>query len=334
MMDLKDKTTISWASIGCGNVCEVKSLPAMYKLPGSQVVGIYSRSFSKATDFASRHKIKTVYASVNELLLDPQIDIVYISTPPDTHHSYTLAALNAGKHVYVEKPMALNFQDALEMHRLAEKQNRIVFVAHYRRGLAYFQQVKSLLSKEAIGKLLGIQMELIQAPSEADQISPLPWRLRSAISGGGYFYDLAPHALDIVAFVLADSFKEVSGFACNRVSLYEAEDSISAAFMTDNGIPGTAFWSFVASEKARVDRIRIVGTEGSIAFSVFNFEPIVLTQMGKDKAFTFENPAHIQEPFIHNILQHLREKEPALCTSKEAINVAWAMDRIMRKAGV
>jgi len=83
-MQSNSPALITWASIGCGNVCEVKSLPAMYKLEGSKVAGVYGCNVEKATDFAQRHGIFKVYNSVNELVSDSLVDILYIATPPDS----------------------------------------------------------------------------------------------------------------------------------------------------------------------------------------------------------------------------------------------------------
>jgi len=97
---------ITWAVIGAGNVCEIKSVPAIYKNKASRVKSVMRRNFQKAKDYAIRHNIPNVFDDADKIFNDPEIDIVYISTPPSTHAEYAIRAAKAGKAAYVEKPMA------------------------------------------------------------------------------------------------------------------------------------------------------------------------------------------------------------------------------------
>ena len=106
---------INWGIIGCGDVTEVKSGPAFNKVPGSRLIAVMRRDAEKAADYASRHQVDRWYANANALIQDPDVNAIYIATPPDVHEQYALAAIKAGKPVYVEKPMALNFASAKNM---------------------------------------------------------------------------------------------------------------------------------------------------------------------------------------------------------------------------
>ena len=235
--------------------------------------------------------------------------------------------MNAGKHVYVEKPMGLTFTDCEEILQLADAKNLKLFVAHYRRGLPYFDKVKSLLPQ--IGKLLHFRMELFQAPKPEDSAEMLPWRLQAQQSGGGYFYDLAPHGLDIIQFLLDESIDKANGFASNRAGLYAVEDTVVATFSTTSGISGTADWCFVTAKGSEKDRLTFVGTLGEVSCSVFKFSPIHFVYDGRIETYEVENPVHIQEPFIQSVLNELRGNGKALCTGVEALPTAWAMDKII-----
>ena len=301
----------------------------MCKLEGSQVAGVYGRDQTKAADFAKRHGISKVFKSVDELINDPFVDIVYIATPPDTHKEYAFAALTAGKHVYVEKPMGPNYTECVAMQQLADAQNCKLFVAHYRRGLPYFAKVKSLLPM--IGMVVSVKMELNQTPKPEDYSPSLPWRLRADQSGGGYFYDLAPHGLDIIQFLVDDPIQDANGFATNRAGLYEVADTVVASFKTKSGLLGTANWNFATGADSTKDELTIIGTAGEISCAVFTFSPIRFISKGLVETFQTENPTHIQAPFIQSILHELRGNDKALCTGNEALPTAWAMDRIMGK---
>jgi len=98
--------TIHWGIIGCGDVTELKSGPAFQKVPGSKLVAVMRRNADLARDYAKRHGVARWYSDASELINDPQVDAVYVATPPDSHALYAIQAMKAGKPVYVEKPMA------------------------------------------------------------------------------------------------------------------------------------------------------------------------------------------------------------------------------------
>ena len=99
-------TEVRWGIIGCGDVTEVKSGPALQGVAGSRVVAVTRRDPAKAADYARRHGVPRWHADADALLADPEVNAVYVATPPGTHLDFTLKALAAGKPVYVEKPMA------------------------------------------------------------------------------------------------------------------------------------------------------------------------------------------------------------------------------------
>src|SRR5690606_8671962 len=99
---------IHWGMIGAGDVTEVKSGPAFKKVGGTKLVAVMRRNAEKAEDYAKRHGIAKWYTNAQELIDDPDVNAIYIATPPDSHEDYALRALKAGKAVYVEKPMTLS----------------------------------------------------------------------------------------------------------------------------------------------------------------------------------------------------------------------------------
>ncbi len=101
--------SVRWGMIGCGDVTEKKSAPSFNKIKGSSLYGVTSRNKSRATAYAGRHHVPEVYDSAKELVEDPEISAVYIATPPSSHAAYAIMAMRAGKPVYVEKPMALDY---------------------------------------------------------------------------------------------------------------------------------------------------------------------------------------------------------------------------------
>ena len=113
---------INWGIIGCGDVTELKSGPAFNKVKNSELVAVMRRDAAKAKDYALRHHVPKWYSDANELINDPAVNAIYIATPPSSHEAYTIAALQAGKPVYVEKPMTVNAASATNMMKaVAEK---------------------------------------------------------------------------------------------------------------------------------------------------------------------------------------------------------------------
>ena len=102
---------IRWGFIGCGEVTEKKSGPAFGKVEGSKVVAVMSRSHDKASSYAQRHHISRWYTDAQQLIEDPEVNAVYIATPPSSHATYAIMAMKAGKPVYVEKPLASSYID-------------------------------------------------------------------------------------------------------------------------------------------------------------------------------------------------------------------------------
>ncbi len=323
---------LRWGFIGCGEVTEMKSGPAFSEVEGSSVVAVMSRSEQKARSYAERHHIRKWYTDAQELIDDPDVNAIYIATPPSSHTTFAVMAMRAGKPVYVEKPLAASYEDCVRLNRVSEQTGVPCFVAYYRRYLPYFQRVKDIIDSGTIGEVINVQVRLAVPPRDLDyqQGDKLPWRLQPDIAGGGYFYDLAPHQLDLLQHIFG-VIVEANGICANRGGLYGAEDSVCACFRFENGLPGSGSWCFVAYESAREDRIEIIGNRGQLSFSVFNYDPIVLHTVDGQQTITVPNPPHVQYPLIKNVIEHLQGIGVCTCTSVSATPVNWVMDQILGK---
>lgn len=322
---------IKWGFIGCGEVTEKKSGPAFSLVEDSTVVAVMSRSADKARSYAQRHGIKRWYTDPQALLDDPEVNAVYIATPPSTHATFAIMAMKAGKPVYVEKPMAANYEDCCRINRISLTTGMPCFVAYYRRYLDYFQRVKQLVNSGAIGTVVNVQIRFAVPPRDLDYNSRnLPWRVQPDIAGGGYFYDLAPHQIDLLQEMFGPII-EAEGYTANRGGLYETEDSVSACFRFSNGVPGSGSWCFVAHESAKEDSVQIIGDQGSISFSVFTYAPIKLYTPTGCEEIRVENPTYVQLPLIRNVVQHLQGNAICTCDCVSATSVNWVVDRILGK---
>lgn len=320
---------VRWGIIGAGNVCEKKSGPAFYKIDHSELIAIMRRNEAKAKDYAERHNVMRYYTNAERLINDPEVDIIYVATPPNTHKEYAIKVLQAGKPVYVEKPMALNHAECLAMTQAAKKANQKLFVAYYRRSLPYFLKIKELLENNAIGKILSVDIKYCRPAGTLDRNRQTQtWRVNKDIAGEGYFFDLAPHTLDILDFLLGE-ISDAKGYAHNLGGFYDVADTITASIRFQSGILGTGQWCFVSSEESRQDKIVIMGTNGYIHFNTFAFQPIRLVTEKGEEIFSPPQPEHIQQPLIQTIVNELRGIGTCPSTGVSGARTSKIMDLII-----
>ncbi|WP_288131991.1 Gfo/Idh/MocA family oxidoreductase [Microbulbifer sp.] len=317
---------INWGIIGCGNVTEVKSGPAFNKVDGSSLIAVMRRNREKLLDYATRHSVPKTYECAEALIHDPDVDAIYVATPPGSHREYALKVAAANKHCCLEKPMALNFAECQDIIAAFEKTDAQLFVAYYRRSLPRFNKVKAWLDAGKIGTVRHINWHFSRPPSRADLSSAYDWRTDPQVAGGGHFVDLACHGLDLFMYLLGD-ITEARGIARNQQNLYDAEDAVSACWAFGSGAMGSGFWNFGARES--VDEVVIHGSEGAIRFSVFDQQPLILDATAGSEMVEIDHPENIQYFHIENMIQHLKggRRHPSLGT--DACRVSWVMDRIL-----
>lgn len=321
---------VRWGIIGCGNVTEVKSGPGFQKAPHSRLVAVMRRDADKARDYAQRHGVPHWYDDAAVLVADPEVDAVYVATPPSTHKLYALMAIAAGKPVYVEKPMAMDAGECTAIIDAARAANVPVFVAYYRRMLPRFHKVRELLFAErAIGapRALHVVYAKPHHPRYDDPQSP-HWHVRPEVSGGGLFMDLGCHTLDILDWLFGP-ITEACGHASNQRGAYPAEDSVAVSFAFGNGMLGTGLWNFDSLQ--RQDCIEVIGDTGRLSFATFGDGPIRLENVAGVQTFHVENPQHIQQPLIETIVAELTGK-PGACpsTAESAARTSRVMDEVLR----
>ncbi len=258
--------TIKWGIIGCGDVTEIKSGPAFQLIENSELVAVMRRNRDLAKDYATRHKVPKWYDNAELLINDPEVNAVYVATPPSSHKEYAIAAAGAGKPVYVEKPMAMSFEECTEMIDACSKSNVLLFVAYYRRALPRFLKVKALLNEGAIGDVRFVKVRYYEKLRECDINGHQHWRVDAQVAGCGYFCDLGSHIIDLIQYLLGD-ITEASGHSSNQSKIYHAEDIVTGEFIFESGVHGAGIWSFNASEN--IDEVEIIGSKGKIVYSTF-----------------------------------------------------------------
>jgi predicted dehydrogenase len=316
---------IRWGIIGVGDVTEVKSGPAFQKANHSALVAVMRRTGALARDYAERHGVARWYDDADALIHDPDVNAVYIATPPDTHMDYALRVAQAGKPVYVEKPMARHHAECLRMIDACEQTGMPLFVAYYRRALPRFLKVKELVDSGAAGDVRYVSVTLTQRPGTYDPAN-LPWRVIPNIAGGGLFVDLASHTLDFLDFVLGP-IRQAHGYAANQGWQYPAEDLVSGSFVFESGVQGVGTWCFTAAEE--IDQVEIAGTRGKVVFSTFGHAPVRLVTSDGVQEFYIDHPPHIQQPLIQLVVDDLNGVGRCPSTGVTGARTSWVMDRLL-----
>ncbi len=323
---------IRWGIIGAGDVCEVKSGPALQKADNSELIAIMRRNEEKAIDFASRHNVPKWFNNAQSLIEDSEVNAVYIATPPSSHLDYTEKVAKCGKPVYVEKPMALNHKECLQMIEICENYDVPLFVAYYRRSLPNILKIKELLNQKSIGDVRYVSIKLnktlepdiVGASGQVDN-----WRTTPEIAGGGYFFDLACHQLDILDFLFGPIMK-ASGFTSNQAGAYDADDITVGSFQFENGVVGTGVWCFTTGKSSDEELTTIVGSRGQISFPYFGDHAVTLEIDGKKpQRFEFDISPHIQRPLIQTIVNELLGLGKCPSTGTSAARTARVMDEIV-----
>lgn len=319
--------TVRWGMIGTGSVTEVKSGPGFYKSKNSELRGVYNRSLDKAKDWAGRHGVEKAYSSIEEMLSD-DIDAVYIATPPNVHKEYAIKCIEAGKIPYIEKPMAFDHQECLDILEKSKEYNIPVYVAFYRRGMEKYIKIKQLLDNGEIGNLKYVEVRQIMKPESSDfDKDNLPWRVKSKITGGGKFIDMGVHVLDILDYFFGN-IVEATGIAKNLDGLYDVEDTVSASFTFENGVVGNGMWCYVADHEE--EYVKIVGDKGHITFEGLGYGPISIIKSGESEVMEFKSPEHVAQPYIQMVVNEILGIEESNANINSSANITRVTDKILK----
>lgn len=310
-----------WGIVGCGDVTEVKSGPGLQQATGSRLVAVMRRNGALAADYARRHGVPRWHDDASKIINDPEIDAVYIATPPDSHCDYALAVAAAGKPAYVEKPMARHTPECDRMVGAFARAGQKFFVAYYRRRLPRCLKVEELIRSGALGRLTGVTYRLALPL----HLGPAVWRIDATSAGAGHFLDRASHVLDLIDY-LVGPLGEVTGSAANMASDYAVEDNVRLSFRA-GGVPGVMSCNFAGAVKE--DLLQISGTKGEVRLSVFGTEPVRFETAKGNESFDIANPPHITQPFIQSVVDDLLGRGTCPGTGETARRTSQVMDTVL-----
>jgi predicted dehydrogenase len=314
--------------IGCGDVTERKSGPGFRKAAHSELVAVMRRNGALAADYARRHGVPRWHDDATAILGANDIDAVYIATLTDTHCDYTLRCAAAGKPVYVEKPMAMNHAECLDMIAACRAGGVPLWVGYYRRALPRFLAVRDLIAADAIGEIRMVISRHFQRPPAVDQFAAgaVPWRVDPELSGGGFFFEAACHTFDFLDFMFGP-IVDVRGFAGNQAGAYRPEDIVSATYRFASGPFGSGIWCYTADFDEEYNEI--VGANGRIRFSTTQPVPIQIFRGETVEALPVADPDHVHQPLIQTIVDELNGTGKCPSTGESAARTARVMEAIL-----
>lgn len=317
--------TIRWGILGVGDVCEVKSGPAFQKAEHSELLAVMRRDGEKAADFARRHGVPKWYDSVDALLADPEIDAIYIATPPRFHLEHCLAALAAGKHVYLEKPMAMDSGQCRTIIEAEAKSPGSVVVAHYRRALPAFNKIDEIIKSGLVGEVRLAEVNFY-LPEESSLIPDTGdnWRLNPDISGGGLFHDLSPHLLDLLLVYFGRPVR-YEGFSTRLNQSAPADDFVQGTILFENNIIFRGCWCFSVAPCAVSERLVITGNRGVVSAPFFGDE-VRLCRDGEETLIPFANPVNIQLPMVEAVTNYFLGQGINPCPAIDGLQVMEIID--------
>jgi 1,5-anhydro-D-fructose reductase (1,5-anhydro-D-mannitol-forming) len=288
---------VRWGFVGASIWARARMIPAVKAVDGSTAVGVFSTSRERGETFRQVTGLERAYASLDELLADPDLDAVYISTTNDLHAEQTIRAARAGKHVLCEKPLSVSVEDAMRMIEACAEAGVILGTNHHLRGAATIGAMRDLLRSGAVGDLIAGRVFNAGLLSEAMRT----WRLSRKDSGAGVILDLTVHDVDTIRFLLDDDVVEVTAMTANQgMATDQVEDSVMGVLRMGGGQLVSFHDAFTVPHAG--SGIELHGSEGSlIGRGVMSADPageVLLRRAGTDEEITIPDRRPLYEQAI------------------------------------
>jgi 1,5-anhydro-D-fructose reductase (1,5-anhydro-D-mannitol-forming) len=338
---------VRWGIIGCGDVVERKSGPSFQTVAGSTLVAVMRRSRERVKEYATRHGVPFWTTDAQKVIDHPEVDAIYIATPPDHHLEYVLRVCEAGKPCLVEKPVGRSATESARMVAAFRARSLPIFAAYYRRYLPKYEKVKELLDSGQLGRIVALSYRFSMPALKNN------WRMSPRVGGGGLFFDLGCHVLDLLDYWFGPlDFR--GGGAINASPAHEAEDAVSLSFQTQGGALGTALWNFAGVRTVEV--LEIEGLWGKLILACMDpWSPVVLeliterarppratrTQRlvrklkGQKKpkrvtsTYAFESIPYVHQPMVEAIVDAILADTHCRVSGEAAVRTSHLMDQAL-----
>jgi len=315
---MMEPMALTWLVVGIGDISTKRVLPAILASPDSRLAGIVTRDAAKA----ARYGVPS-WESLEAALAACVAEAVYIATPVFVHAAQAIAALRAGRHVLCEKPMAMNYRQALTMRQAAEETGRTLGIAYYRRMYPKVERARELLAGGAIGR------PVFAEATSHDWFYPAgaarEWLLDPAKAGGGPLYDIACHRIDLMNYMFGRPVR-ATGYGSTLVHPIAVEDNATVLIEHDSGL--RAMVDVRWHSRVARDEFRIRGTDGEMDLSPLN-GPELVYPGGAEQV---PAPANLHYPCVEDFTRAVLEGRPPRSTGATALETEWVMGQVQAKS--
>ena len=254
---------VKWGVIGAGGIADRRTIPGLLLAENAELTAVMDMDMKTTQELAKKHGAAKAYDCADELLKDPDVDAVYIASPVVAHYEQAKKAALAGKHILIEKPVALTVAQGEELVKLCQEQNVRFASGFMMRFHAYHVKAKELVEQGVLGTIVSARAQLTCWYPDM----PGNWRQSVATAGGGALMDMGVHCIDLLQYIIGDKVTAVSALTGTKTFKYEIEDSATALLLFKNGAYATVDSNFNIPDNAAECRLEIYGTKGSILAS-------------------------------------------------------------------
>lgn len=250
---------VNWGVLGTAQIAKGHTIPGMRKAENCRLYAIAGRSAEKAEAFKKEFSFEKAYGSYDALLMDPEVEAVYIALPNELHYEWSMKAIKAGKHVLCEKPLAPTVEQMEKLAAAAGEAGVVIMEAFAYLHSPYMAAVKAELEQGTIGDVLYMESEFVTSDYDLSNI-----RMRKETFGGSV-YDLGCYCTSQILWMLGQEPERVQAVA--DFSEHGIDTCCTALLCFPGGQKATMVCGMcLATEKDdRIDRFRIHGTKGSIS---------------------------------------------------------------------
>jgi 1,5-anhydro-D-fructose reductase (1,5-anhydro-D-mannitol-forming) len=319
---------VDWLLVGTGDIANKRVAPALNTVRNSRLVGVCDLVRERAEALAHPLGAKEIFCDYNEALAKTNATAVYLATPVSLHSPQAIQALQAGKHVLVEKPLGITGQEAALAVNTAKGKNLIAGCAYFRRCYPRYQLAGEMLDKNEFGKVILVRMTYFSwfNPEKND---PKYWRVVKSKSGGGPLSDMGSHMFDVLIGLFGLP-KKVYAKAKTLVQPYEVEDSSVMLMELQNGADVVA--SFNWNSKTWAHEFEIVGTEAKVKWSPYDGPNITRTVGREIRDIEMPNPENVHRPLIEDFVQAVLENREPIVPLAEAAKTNLLLDAVYKSA--
>ncbi len=316
--------TLNWGIIGAGDIARKRIAPALRDLPNCHFVSVSRAKSELAEQFAKEFGAKKWFADWRDLIVDDEIDAVYLATPVFLHVSQAIFAANYGKHILCEKPMALNVKECDEMIAACNANNVKLGIAYYRRFYPVIERIKHLIASGELGKIAVVQINAFEYFEPTDE-NPRRWLIEKSKSGGGPLMDFGCHRLEVLTHLFGE-IKQFKSIISNDIFKREVEDTATVLMRFENGVNATLTITHSALEPQ--DTLDIYGTKGSIHVPILNQGEMKL-RVGNVEKTEFHPPhKNVHLPLINNFTESVLNNVKVEVTGETGREIAKIIEEL------